>query len=212
MASVLIHMVVADELNKRLKRDRNSLLIGSVAPDIAKHLGQTKVASHFLDRSENPEDDIPIMEWFLSKYKNFLYDDFVMGYFIHLYTDYLWFKYFIPEIYDKDIVTKLDGTKVKCEGKMINQYIYNDYSNLNEQLLKHYNFDHSFLSEKHPLFDNIITEIPMEKIQVIIDKTKDIIDNSKIHKDFIFNFEHIENFIDLCVSLTLSKIEELNLI
>ena len=37
----------------------------------------------------------------INKYKNHLNDDFVMGYFIHLYTDYLWFKYFILLHYHK---------------------------------------------------------------------------------------------------------------
>ena len=96
MASVIIHMAVANEINKTLKRDNNKLLIGSIAPDISKHLGQSKLASHFLHDVNN---DVPNINRFLNKYKNHLNDDFVLGYFIHLYTDYFWFKNFIPEIY-----------------------------------------------------------------------------------------------------------------
>ena len=99
MASAVIHMTVASEINKVLKRDYDKLIIGSIAPDISKIIGETKLRSHFLVTEEN-NNNIPNIDVFLSAYKEYLYDDFVMGYFIHLYTDYLWFKYFIPEIYD----------------------------------------------------------------------------------------------------------------
>ena len=110
MASSVIHMAVASEINKVIRRDNDRLLIGSIAPDISKQVGESKVKSHFLDEQGN---DIPNMDRFLEKYKSKLDDDFVLGYYIHLYTDYLWFKYFLPEVYKKDCVTKLDGTVVK---------------------------------------------------------------------------------------------------
>ena len=97
MASAVIHMAVANEINNVLKKDNAKLLIGSIAPDISKQIGQNKVKSHFLD---NENTDLPNMDKFLNKYKHKMSDDFVLGYFIHLYTDYLWFKYFITEIYD----------------------------------------------------------------------------------------------------------------
>ena len=40
MASAMIHIAVASEINKTINRDRNRLLIGSIAPDLAKILGQ----------------------------------------------------------------------------------------------------------------------------------------------------------------------------
>ena len=76
MASSVIHMVVASEINKVLKRDNNKLLIGAIAPDISKLLGETKVRSHFLKRKGN---DVPNIERFLQKYRNNLNDDFVLG-------------------------------------------------------------------------------------------------------------------------------------
>ena len=80
MASSIIHIAVANEINKKIKRDSNKLLIGSIAPDISRNLGETRERSHFLD-----EDNIPNVDKFLEKYKNKLSDDFVMGYFIHTY-------------------------------------------------------------------------------------------------------------------------------
>lgn len=208
MASAIIHMVVANEINKKINRDSDKLLIGSIAPDISKFLGQTKIKSHFLSNENN---DIPNIKAFLKKYINNLDDDFVLGYFIHLYTDYFWFKYFIPEIYRKNFITKLDGTVVKCSGNMQEMYIYNDYTNLNTKLLDSYNLKLDIFNNSTPVFANIIDEIPMEKIDIIINQVLLIIENSKTNKDLVFNFENIENFIKMTVELILSKLKEINI-
>ena len=85
MASTVIHMAVANEINKVLKRDEGKLLIGSIAPDISKQIGENKLKSHFLESVDN---DIPEIDRFIDKYLDNFDDDFVLGYFVHLYTDY----------------------------------------------------------------------------------------------------------------------------
>ncbi len=209
MASSAIHMAVAHEINKVIKRDYDRLLIGSIAPDISKQVGQSKIKSHFLD---NDSTDIPNIEKFLFKYRDKINDDFVLGYFIHLYTDYLWFKYFIPEFCEDDMITKLDGSVVKCTGNMLSMYIYNDYTNLNLQLFDEYDMDLHIFYEEHPPLDNIIEEIPMEDIQIIIDTASVIIENSKVYRDFTFDIRNIRKFIDFSVELIVAKICEFRLI
>ena len=137
MASSMIHLTIANELNKKLNRDKSKLLIGSIAPDLSKLVGDDKTRSHFLiDGTE----DLPDLDKFLKKYGYFLNDDFVLGYYIHLYTDYLWFKYFLPELCDDDthLIKKLNGEIVKCNGNMAAMYIYNDYTNINNDLIDIY--------------------------------------------------------------------------
>lgn len=209
MASAVIHMAVANEINKNLKRNNDKLLIGTIAPDISKFLGESKLASHFL---EDVDIEIPNIDKFLEKYKDKLYDDFVLGYFIHLYTDYFWFKYFIPEIYINDYITKLDGTHIKCVGNMINMYIYNDYTNINTNLLDEYNMDLSIFYNEIPQLENIIKEIPMEKIKLIIDKISVIIKNTKINKDLVFNIDNIKKFIETSVMLITEELRKLHLV
>lgn len=205
MASSLIHIAVASELNKTLKKDKTKLFIGTIAPDISKLVGENKMRSHFLDQN----DSIPNMEKFLDKYKNYLDDDFVLGYYIHLFTDYIWFKYFIGEVYEKDIIRKLDGTEVKCSGRMASIYIYNDYTNLNGELVDRYDLDFKIFYNAIPQLDNIIDEIPMDKLNLIIDKTGALIINSKVYKDMIFNMEHVEKFIELSTQLISANLKEL---
>ena len=81
MASAVIHLCVAKEINKYLKMDENYILLGSIAPDKSKQIGETKEISHFLDHSN--EDDIPNIDRFLAKYRGELVNPFEMGYFIH---------------------------------------------------------------------------------------------------------------------------------
>lgn len=210
MASTIIHMAVANELNKKLGRDNNLILLGGIAPDLGKIADGSKIKAHFQDAN----DDIPNIKRFLNKYSSKMNDDFVMGYFIHLYTDYLWFKYFIPELFnsDKELITKIDGTKIKCNEKIFTLYVYNDYTNLNTRVLDEYNMDLSILYNELPKINNIIEEIPLNKLNLLINETSYIIENSKEKKEYVFDIEDIKTFITTTVDLTYAYLKEKELI
>lgn len=207
MASSMIHIAVANEINKKINRDKSKLLIGTIAPDISKLIGETKEKTHFQDRNDN----IPNLDKFLDKYKENLNDDFVLGYYIHLITDYLWYKYFMTEIENKNMITKLNGQIVKCNGQMFTQYVYNDYTDLNIKLIDKYNLDLKIFYNNIPNLENIIKEIPMDKISIIVNKTGEIIENSKESKNFVFNIENVEQFIQTSTELILGKLKELEI-
>ena len=205
MASAVIHLVVANELNKKLNRDSNKLLIGSISPDISKLIGENKIKSHFISEAGS---DIPDIGKFLNKYKSNLTDDFVLGYFIHLYTDYLWFKYFMSELYNDTMIKRLDGSVVKYDEDTLINYIYNDYTDLNIKLIDKYNLDLKIFYNELPKFNYIIEEIPMNNIKLVVDKMGIIIENSKESKNYMFDLKNIEKFIDISVDLILSIIDE----
>lgn len=206
MASSVIHMAVASEINKKLGRDISELLIGTIAPDISKLVGETKVKSHFLS---NDLMDIPNIDRFVEKYKKHLDDDFVMGYYIHLYTDYLWFKYFIDNIDYSSMVTFASGNKLLCNKDDFIKYVYNDYTNINVQLIDRYNMDLKIFYNDIPSINHIIEEIPMDRLNLIVDKTGTIIADSKMHKTYLFNLGNVEKFISFATELILSNIEEI---
>ncbi len=209
MASAMIHIAVANEINKVLKMDQRKLLIGSIAPDMGKLIGRGKLITHFLD--EDGPDDIPNMDLFVSKYKDYLNDPFVLGYYIHLYTDYFWFKYFIDEIYKNDYITKLDGTVVKCNGRMSSLYIYNDYTNLNTDLLDIYDLDCKIFYMEPPELIDVIEEIDMTKIQLLLDQMGIIVENTSKKKEFVFNMDAVQKFISTSSQFILSEIEKLGI-
>lgn len=200
-------MAVANEINKKLKRNQKSILIGSIAPDISKQIGESKKNSHFL----TDDTDIPNLNKFICKYKGNLDDDFVLGYYIHLYTDYIWFKYFITDFVKEDYIFNIDGNKLKLGDNEKLNYIYNDYTNLNIQIIDKYNLDLSIFYENHDQFKNIIKEIPMNKIQIIIDKAGMIIKNSKQSKPYIFNINHIDKFIKTSTNIILDELTNIGI-
>jgi len=205
MASSMIHVAVAKEINKTLKRKEHDLLLGSIAPDLSKHVNETKIKSHFLD---DLNDSAPIINRFLNKYEKYLNDDFVMGYYIHLYTDYLWFKYFISEIFTENEIKKLDGTTVKLTTKLELKYIYNDYTNLTTDLLDKYDLNLSIFYLEIPEFKNIIEEIPMDKLKLLVDATGISLKEEANNKSYVFTKEDIDQFIQVSVELILSDILE----
>ena len=150
-----------------MKRDNSKFLFGAIAPDVSKEVELDRKVSHFIDN----DNGIPNLDLFLKKYRNNITDDFVLGYYVHLFTDYLWFKYFLPEIRGKDIITKLDGTKIKYTGRIDLIYIYNDYTDLNMKVIDEYGLDLKVFYNEIPKIDKIINEIPIEKLNVLIDKT-----------------------------------------
>ena len=206
MASSIIHMAVAKEINDYLNHDYKSILIGSIAPDISKQINQDRNISHFIKY----EKDIPELNDFLALYRSNLDDDFVLGYFIHLYTDYLWFKYFLPNFINEnesciyDINTK---NKIKVSKDEMLKLIYNDYTNINIDIIDRYNLDLSIFYEPLPNFKNIIKEIPMDRLKVIIDKASIIIENSKKHKSYIFDINEIERFISFSSNTILNDLK-----
>lgn len=209
MASCLIHLAVANEVNKVLKRDKTSILVGSIAPDISKLVNQDRSISHFTNIVDEKEEeyylnDAPDISKFLKKYKTYLDDDFVLGYYIHLYTDYLWFKYFVPDFIENGYITKLDGTKHKLNGEMASLYIYNDYTNLNGDIFDKFDMDIKIFSNELPEFKNIIEEIPMDKLNILMDKMSMIIGNMNKKKELVFNMDNIYKFVETATNLVLA--------
>ena len=212
MASAIIHLAVANELNKVLNREYKPYMIGSIAPDIWKQVGEpSKVKSHFKDYEDA---EVPNLDRFLDKYRDKLDDDFVLGYYIHLLTDYYWFKYFIPSIYneDKSIMKRLDGTKIYLTDDEAGELIYNDYTNLNVQVIDEYNLRLDLFYEELPEINHIIDEIPMDKLDVLMEKMGLIIENSTYDKEYVFDIEYIRNFMEMCKSGITDNLKELNII
>lgn len=208
MASSIIHIAIANEINKVLNHDESRLFIGTIAPDISKHIGESKNKSHFIDSEEN----VPDLDAFCVKYKEHFDDDFVLGYYIHLYSDYLWEKYFISQYYRHDYVKTLNDIYIILPEEEKIKYIYNDYTNLNIQLIDKYNLDLKIFYNELPEFNNIIEEIPMDKLSTIVDYTGVIVANSKESKAYIFDLDDVARFIQTSVKLIVSDLTLLGII
>ena len=206
MASAIIHICVAKELNKYLHMDERKLFLGSIAPDISKHLGESKEISHFLNPAN--EDDIPQIDKFLQKYRYDLDKPFEMGYFIHLLTDKYWFRDYIYQYIDR--YTK-ENNKRKLTASALKNIIYNDYTNLNAILIDKYDIPLDIFSNPIDIPRSNITEIPVEKLDLLLEKMGYIIEESREEKNFIFDTKDIEKFIDDTVKYIIKDIQMLGI-
>ncbi len=207
MASAIIHLCIAKEINKYLKMNEKELLLGAIAPDISKEIGQTKEISHFLDHSN--EDDIPNIERFLIKYKEKLNEPFTLGYFIHLLTDKYWFRDYIYQYIER--YTK-DKNKKKITYTALRDVIYNDYTNINISLIDKYNLSLNIFYEEFTKPKTSISEIPIDKLPLLIEKMGIIIENSQEEKTFVFDTKDIEIFIENSVKYILKDLQILGVI
>lgn len=88
----------------------------------------------------------------------------------------------------------------------------NDIPNLDKFLNKYKNnLDLKIFYNTLLNINNIIEEIPMDKLQIIIDAAIEIIENTKMHKDMVFDINNINQFIKTSSELILSELEKLNI-
>ena len=206
MASAIIHLCVAKEINKYLKMDENYLLLGSIAPDISKQIGETKEISHFLDHSN--EDDIPNIDRFLAKYRSELNNPFEMWYFIHLLTDKYWFRDYVYKFIERYTQDKI---KKNVTYTALKDLIYNDYTNLNITLIDNHNLNLDLFYNEIELPKSKIIEIPVDKLDILIEKMGIIIEDSREEKTFVFDSNDIEEFIKNTVKYIIRDIQMLDI-
>lgn len=194
MASAIIHLAVAKVLRPYFSiTNENDYYLGSIAPDIAKQIGEKKDKSHFLF---NTKENVPNIKMFTTKYPHFKDNDFDLGYFIHLYTDKIWFEEFITKLTSSNSIKLLDGTIINMKQEDIGKFIYYDYTNLNIKVIDEYNLDLSLFYNDFNIPHTKIDEIPIDKLNILIDKMGIIIENSKQNKNYIFDIYLIKEFIE----------------
>lgn len=203
MASSIMHIAVANQLYKKInsKLDINyyDYILGSIAPDISKTINEPRSISHFFDNNI----EIPNIDKFLEKYKSTLNNSFNLGYFIHLYTDKLFFKEYYPLFIKDNFITSnikcLDGNTIKISTEERTKLLYNDYSNLNIQLIDEYNLNLDLFYNEFIIPKTNITEIPINKLNLLIDNASLILQNLNTKKEYIIDISSIKSFIDDCI-------------
>lgn len=205
MASAIIHLAVAKELEKYLNvKNKYDYYLGTIAPDLAKQIGRTKHESHFI---YNTRENIPNIKKFTDKYKYFYKNDFELGYYIHLYTDKIWFNEFINSLAYHTSVKLLDGTIINTTEKEISKMIYQDYTSLNIQIIDYYDLELSLFYKDFKKPKSNLDEIPLNKLNILIDKMGIIIENSKQEKNYIFDINSVNSFIEKTVQIIIKELK-----
>ena len=206
MASVIIHICVAKKVNDYLKMREKELFLGTIAPDLSKHIKQTKVKSHFLSNIQ----DVPDMKLFMHKYKNKIKTPYDYGYLIHLYTDMVWYLN-LDKIIGDNGKELLKGKDIKDCPEEINRIFYQDYTNMNIKLIDKFNLDLTLFYEEFELPKTSIKEVPTKKLDILIDQMGIIIANSHNRRNRVMDYSKVITFINDTADEIIEYLKENNL-
>ena len=208
MASSIIHLAIAKQVKEKgkLKIDNEKdYYLGAIAPDIAKQIGTSRNESHFIF---NTREDIPNLKLFTKRYPTFKYNSFTLGYFTHLYSDKEWYANIYNSIVSNSSIKLLDGTIISTTDEEIRNMIYSDYTNLNIEIIDEYNLDLSLFYEDFKVPDTSLIEIPVEKLDILINKMGIIIENTKVETAYTFDISLVKEFIDKVSDQIIKEIEK----
>ena len=206
MASTIIHLAIAKKIKEHVKVKREKdYYLGAIAPDISKQIGETKEKSNFLLNTYN---EVPNIDLFIKKYHDFRNNSFDLGYFTHLYTDKLWMEDVFFKIVEGKTIKLLDGTTLETTGKEIVDMLYSDYTNLNTKIIEEYDLDLSLFYEEFTIPRTNIQEVPIDKLDILINKMSILIENCENEKTYTTDMNIIKDFIDHAVEEILKKINE----
>lgn len=207
MASALIHLAIAKNLLKDLNiKNQKDFFLGSIAPDLSKQIGLNRIDSHFLIHTQ---EDVPNINIFINKYRDFKNNAFDLGYFVHLYTDKLWFHGFLDNFICNNSIKLLDGTIIQTTKDEMRNMIYSDYTNMNIQIIENYDLDLSLFYEEFQIPKTTINEIPIDKLDILINQMGILIENSKEEKSYTIDINLVNSFIETACKEILQKLKAL---
>jgi len=194
MASIMIHLAIAKKVKEHFDiRKEKDYYLGAIAPDISRQIGESKEKSHFLI---NTTDNIPNITLFIKRYPTFKYNSFNLGYYTHLMTDKLWIENFIPTLIQDNTIKLLNGSIISTNPEEIENMLYSDYTNINRQIIDEYEMDLSIFYEEFIPPTTQLNEIPIDQLDILLNKMGIIIENSKEEKSYTLDFEAVKAFIE----------------
>lgn len=196
MPSHKIHIKIAQDVNKVLNRDNDSIILGSVLPDLT--LTKNHGLSHFQYVDEYPYN-LANADEFIKKYPN-MKDDISIGYITHLLTDR-----FYNDWYYKNY--KLKGINTTKEFK------HNLFASYDNYILKHFKLDgfkDMRFIEQIPPYKDLVFDIDYLKDYIL--KYNEEVSNSSLDTNYrIDNFDVLDKLYNACKKYVLEELERLNI-
>ena len=201
----MIHICVAKKVNEYLKMPDKMLFLGTLAPDLSKELNDSRKKSHFYEQNSVN------LEKFVDKYKYKLWDPYVMGYFVHLFTDKIWEETFVPKFVNNADIKLQHGGMSLSSLDVVSKLIYEDCTNLGTILIDKYEPKLSLFYDDLELPKVIVDEVDTNKLDILINKMSTIIANAKKEKAFIFDWSDVISFIDEVSNYIINYIKKYDL-
>ena len=171
-----IHLGVCTEVNKKFNLDKDLVLFGSILPDLLD-----RRYSHYYDGY------LPNIESFINKYKDNINNPIIIGYYIHLLTDYYYNEYIYSNCFvykDKELigVKLLNGDLISSNDfKYCRRVKQDDFKNYGNYLIN------SDLIEYPINYNKIYDSIKELDFNIDLDNIKDKVNYFKSDKYFEYN-------------------------
>lgn len=216
-----IHLAIAKKVNDKLKLDLDSIMLGSVLPDICQEkdhsIAHYQVGEKDLEGLANPDK-------FLFKYKNKLDNPIMLGYLIHLLTDRFYNEYFFKHFYIYDENDNGNGMYLKGKKKLLDGKTRKDLKHREMNIYDSWLINHGYVCKFNSLkcIDNVINidgaTFDKEKLKnYIISANKDIDKVNMFSKLKIYNYKittqkELDKIYNNCINFILDYIKnKLNL-
>lgn len=191
MGSIIMHLCIANEVDKELNIKDDKFYIGNMKPDTDKLNGVSRIDSHYIKQYtiNGKLYELPDIEKFIKENRNKLKDDnILLGYLSHLIADEIWYK-IVSDKYTEQLSEDKEKIKIYNQEEILpysefKRMIYEDYANTNNYLIRKYNID----------IDKIYNSIKDNKE---FDCIKDFLIESKEYKENIdLNIINIEDILE----------------
>lgn len=220
MPSSIIHRCVSKMVLEKMNLYENNLdiymyEIGSIAPDCWRNSKRFKDSllpkkekrkySHF----SNDDEYIENYDRFFDKYKDKLNEPFIMGYFVHLITDFHWRTSMFYKCFSLDgSIILLDGSLLNGEKGVRKELLYKESKKMAFLLSNHFS-----LSQLRQLSMDEINSLPLMN-EIEFDGLNDTINFSNIESITDNNHElivyEVDKFINGVLECSDFIINELN--
>lgn len=147
MPSWKIHSKIASDLTKELKVNKKYFMIGNLLPDqdeysipnIDKSIDRS--ITHFISKEDSMIGiNLPDYNKMYEKYQNQFNNPVLLGYLVHLLTDFYWNnyiydKYFIKSNGKYEGIKTNDGNIIKCDFQEANTMKQSDFKKYSNHLI-----------------------------------------------------------------------------
>lgn len=218
MPSHKIHLAIAKKINEKLNVDLDSLMLGSILPDICEE------SDHQIAHFQHGEKDLEGLarpDEFINKYKEKLKNPVMLGYLVHLLTDkyyneYMFKNFYIYDKNDNGIGMILKGKKKYINGSERKKLKHREFNIYDKWLLNH-NYVSKFKDYKCIENVNNIEEASFyyEKIKKYIESANEDVDKINFFSKLYFynykitNKKELDGIFDGCISYIVNYIKNI---
>ncbi len=133
MPSWKTHIEIAKRISEKLNITNNELnefMIGSILPDINNGYVVKKISNIYSHKKTHYEENGGITYVnFYNQYKNLIKEPLILGYYVHLYTDYIW---------NNDFYSRIEKNVNYCNytSNELREIKHNDFKLYNNKYVK----------------------------------------------------------------------------